>query len=63
MTSATERQLFDLFNSLLSEPANRRIDAAQSRLVSRGNRAADARIIAEAAHIKWLSNGSIKGAI
>ena len=60
--SATDRELFDLFNELLGEPYTRRICAAQARLVTRGNRADDARAMAEASHIKWLSDGSIKGA-
>lgn len=60
--SATDRDMFDLFNSLLGEPYTRRICAAQDRLVTHGNRAEDARAMAEASHIKWLSIGSIKGA-
>ena len=53
--SATERQLFDLFNVRAGETADQRIHAAQSRLVSRGTGLADARIIASAAHDRWLA--------
>jgi hypothetical protein len=52
--SATERRLWDMFNRRLGETDAQRIDAAQSAVSRGGLSAADARIIAQAAHEAWV---------
>jgi hypothetical protein len=59
--SATERQLFDLFNASPWDTDTLRIDQAVECLVSRGMKRADAEIIAADAYAQWVAATKIAG--
>ena len=53
--SATDRQLFDLFNASPWDTAELRIDQAVECLISRGMKRATAEAVATDAHGRWVA--------